>query len=132
MPQAIDLVALFRRKERSNAIVDRGGFRSPHCDMCGKTNATDYHEIASRGRTMNNNAARTYSFHRELCAFLCNQCHLNSAHNPKVAEKLLLKNCKRYGWLKVRTHYDALESLMKTGIHGIPFPPDPDNRYPEE
>jgi len=126
----MDTVQQFRMRQRANAIVERGGPRNAKCDLCGDAKATDYHEIVSRGRTVNDDAARAHSFARELCAMLCNPCHLNLAHNPKAATALLAKNCVRYGWLNVRARYDTLESLMASSIHGVPFPPE--NGFPEE
>jgi hypothetical protein len=101
-------------------IVDRGGPGKALCDMCQKNKGTQVHEMISRGRTIKNDTARSLSYNKHLCAWLCQDCH-NKAHSPKKARVLLLNNINKYGREAVKAAYDAVVDAMKLPLN-IPFP----------
>ena len=107
----------YRAREIAQATLVKGDL----CDWDGCLQvARDTHEIVNRGKTIGNDEARRLSFQKELCAQLCRQHH-QQAHNPAMAEKLLLKNCQIYGYEQVARALAELETAMKSKLD-IPFP----------
>jgi len=106
------LIASWRTLQRLEALQDRGGPYWACCDLCGtrfRENGFHYHEIVTRGRTINNGTARELSFDKHICACLCEQCHTGSssnAHNLETDAALLVKNAWRYG-------YDSVSNALQ-------------------
>lgn len=112
---------VFRRRQRWLAYVERGGEGAAKCDLCGINPANHYHEIISRGRTVGNDEARHWSYHRYLCSCLCEECHFKHAPKQQVATLLLARNCRRYGHVPVRRMFNRTVKLLRTPI-AISFP----------
>lgn len=110
----------YRRGQRWQMVVDRGGPKVAVCDMCKTNPGKHMHEIAPRRLTIKNYAARKQSYHRMICSWLCPDCH-REAHNPHTGTRLLAHNCLLYGTDKVASVWNTLSDMMKRGIP-ISFP----------
>lgn len=102
--------------------MDRGGLKHCKCDICNERPGTDYDERITRARTVNNEKARRLSFSKELCAVLCNQCHVAyGANRVGVTENILRQNIERYGYERVKEKFDAVMSELNDQLY-LPFP----------
>lgn len=96
--------------------------RGKKCELCGVNDASDLHEIFCRSMTIGNEEARNTSYEKELCSLLCRECHSKA---DSYGNRLILldKNIERYGYERVHSVYNRMQSAMR--IH-IPFD------FPEE
>ncbi len=118
----------YRKVQKWQSIVDRGGPGVALCDLCCVQPGSEYHEIMSRGRTVKSEEARVLSFNKYICALLCSDCHTGSqnAHNPEAATTLLRRNIELYGYANVRAAFDAVNTALASPTN-IVFPEESPN-----
>lgn len=66
----------------------RNAFGAARCDYCGeRSDIFHMHEIIGRNRTIKQPQIRKYTYAIELCALLCDSCHLNRPITSKAAHQ---------------------------------------------
>ena len=108
------VMSAYRMIQRQQAMVDRGG-PAATCDICNRDVPSEYHEIVNRGRTINNDRARYWSYQKEICSLLCRNCH-QIVHNPGGQELLLARNIQRYGLVPVLGALNLVKEETQRGL----------------
>jgi hypothetical protein len=116
----------FRDQQRLEAIEDRGGLGfdlMPKCDLCQLSIASDYHEIIKRSQTIYGSDAREMSYQKQLCSYLCKECH-EIADEKLIEARLWRFNLDLYGIEAVQNAIDQLQSCMRRhlvieGLNGL-------------
>lgn len=99
---------------KQRLMQERGGV----CDCCGKAQATQLHEMVSRGKTFRHTEARTLCYADEVVAILCHDCHA-AIHdsNPKLQQAIWSHLFQRYGREQVVTRIGEIKMAMKSHLY---------------
>lgn len=120
------MIEIDRDEERYAAYLARGGNVSALCDwdvingVAQPRKGTDYHEIFPRNNFKNNGEARQISYSRYLCAWLCNENHINIIHGRvsarRAAPRLVERNIGLWGYDPVYDAFMRLQSALRAPL----------------